>query len=106
MFTAKYLPKTNDQVKRLSYTLTAMLSCCVTEQQQDWDAYASTLAYILSSQVHRSTNSRRFDLVLSQMILDFTLEPTVSYGKCLPLVNNRPDFQLYYGTQWIALVFS
>lgn len=83
VFTATYHPQTDGEVKRYSRTLVAMLNCYVNDQQQDRDAYASTLSHANNSQVQRSIKTRAFDLVLNRRITNFQFETPVSTGNIL-----------------------
>ncbi|MEM6472591.1 MAG: chromo domain-containing protein [Planctomycetota bacterium] len=54
-----------------------MLRCFVDENPQDWDVYAPALTYAYNMQVHRSTKTRPFDLILSRPPPDFTAHHNV-----------------------------
>lgn len=69
-----------------------MLGCYVSYYEQKWDAYASTVTYVHNRQVHSSTNTHLFDLVLNLMIPDTTLESTVSSRKTHIAAEQRVEF--------------
>ena len=66
VFTTAYHPQTNGQVERFNKTLAARLRHYVAEHQKDWDEFVQPLTYAYNMQVHRSTGTTPFDLVLSR----------------------------------------
>ena len=66
VFTTAYHPQTNGQVDRFKKTLAARLRHYVGEHQKDWDEFVQPLTYAYNMQVHRSTGTTPFDLVLSR----------------------------------------
>ena len=66
VFTTAYHPQTNGQVERFNKTLAARLRHYVSEHQKDWDEFVQPLTYAYNMQVHRSTGTTPFDLVLSR----------------------------------------
>ena len=71
--TSAYPPQTNGQVERYNRTILNMLRCYVEEHQTDWDRYASALTYAYNNDVHRSTGTTPFQLVLSRPPPPFSL---------------------------------
>ena len=66
IFTSTYHPQTNGQVERYNRTILAMLRNYVKEHHNDWDRYATALTYLFNCDVHHSTNTSPFNLVLSR----------------------------------------
>ena len=66
VLTTAYHPQTNGQVERFNKTLAARLRHYVAEHQKDWDEFVQPLTYANNMQVHRSTGTTPFDLVLSR----------------------------------------
>ena len=73
LFTSAYHPHTNGQTKMYNRTIIAILRNYVNEHQNDWDVYAAALNYAYSCQVHRSTRTTLFDLVLTRPPPEFSL---------------------------------
>ena len=73
IFTSTYHPQTNGQVERYNRKILAMLRNYVNEHQNDWDEFASVLTYAYNNDVHRSTGTIPFDLVLSRPPPAFSL---------------------------------
>ena len=66
VFTAEYHPQTNGQAERFNRTIVAAIRNYVSESQRDWDEWLGPLTYAYNMQVHRSTGTTPFDLVLSR----------------------------------------
>lgn len=56
---------TNGQVKRNNKTILTRLRHHVADHQRDWDLFVQPLSYVYNTQLHRSTNTTEFSLVLS-----------------------------------------
>lgn len=69
-----------------------MLRCFVDGDKQEWDAYVFKLKLANNSQMHHSTNTRRFDLVHSRRVLNFTFQSKASTGKILTDAGQRAGF--------------
>ncbi|CAN8070204.1 unnamed protein product [Agarophyton chilense] len=65
-FTTAYHPQTNGQVERFNHTLVSRLRHYTEEHQTGWDELVQPLTYSYNLQVHRSTQTTPFDLVLSR----------------------------------------
>lgn len=77
IYTSTYILQSNGQVKRHNRTLVAMLRNYVNDHQDDWEKFASALAYTYNCHVNCSTAIRPFDLLLSRPRPDFTLYQSV-----------------------------
>ena len=66
VFTAEYHPQTNGQAERFNRTIVAAIRNYVSDSQRDWDEWLGPLTYAYNMQVHRSTGTTPFDLVLSR----------------------------------------
>ena len=77
IFSSTYHPQTNGQVETYNRTILGMLRNYVDEHQNDWVRYATALAYSYNCHVHRSTNTTRFNLVLSRPAPKFSLYHSV-----------------------------
>ena len=66
VFTAEYHPQTNGQAERFNRTIVAAIRNYVSDSQRDWDEWLEPLTYAYNTQVHRSTGTTPFDLVLSR----------------------------------------
>lgn len=77
VYTGAYHPQSNEQVEGYDRTVTAMLRNNVNEHQDDWEIYSSASSYAYNNQMHKSTKSKPFELVLSRPATDFTLHPDV-----------------------------
>ena len=64
--TTAYHPQTNGQSERFNRTILDRLRHYVADHQADWDEFVQPLVYAYNMQVHRSTNTTPFDLVLSR----------------------------------------
>ena len=73
LYTSAYHPQTNGQVERWNRTIASMLRNYVKEHQDDWDVYVGPLTYAYNSQVHRTTRTKPFELVLSRPPPEFSL---------------------------------
>ena len=76
-FTSAYHLQPNGQVKRYNRTILSMLRCYVEEHQNDWDRYASALAYEYNNHVHMSTGTTPFELILSRPPPPFSLHKAI-----------------------------
>ena len=65
-FTAFYHPQTNGQTERFNKTIMERLRHFAADYQTDWDLYIQPLTYAYNMQVHRSTGTTPFDLILSR----------------------------------------
>ena len=75
--TTAYHPQSNGPTKRFNRTLVQRLRPYVEEHQRDWDDYVQPLTFAYNTQVHRSTETTRFDLVLTRPPFDQILPSTV-----------------------------
>ena len=66
LFTTAYHPQTNGQVERYNKTLVGRLAHYVEEHQRDWDEFVQPCTYAYNMQVHRTTGTTPFDLVLTR----------------------------------------
>ena len=66
VFTTEYHPQTNGQAERFNRTIVAAIRNYVSDSQRDWDEWLGPLTYAYNTQVHRSTGTTPFDLVLSR----------------------------------------
>ena len=66
VFTTEYHPQTNGQAERFNRTIVAAIRNYVSDSQRDWDEWLDPLTYAYNTQVHRSTGTTPFDLVLSR----------------------------------------
>ena len=66
LFTTAYHPQTNGQSERFNRTLISRLKHYVAEHQRDWDQYIYPLTYAYNMQVHKSTGTSPFNLVLTR----------------------------------------
>ena len=66
VFTTEYHPQANGQAERFNRTILAALRDYVSDTQRDWDEWLGPLTYAYNMQVHRSTGTTPFDLVLSR----------------------------------------
>ena len=66
VFTTAYHPQANGQAERFNRTILAGLRNYVSESQRDWDEWLEPLTYAYNMQVHRSTGTTPFDLVLTR----------------------------------------
>ena len=64
--TTAYHPQTNGQAERFNRTIVARMRHYVNEHQTDWDDYVQPLTYGYNCQVHRTTGTTPFSLVLSR----------------------------------------
>ncbi|CDF38306.1 unnamed protein product [Chondrus crispus] len=75
--TTAYHPQTNGQTERFNRTLVQRLRHYVEEHQRDWDDYVQPLTFAYNTQVHRSTETTPFDLVLTRPPTGLILPGTV-----------------------------
>ena len=75
--TTAYHPLTNGQTERLNRTLAQRLRHYVEEHQRDWDEYIQPLKFTYNTQVHGSTETTPFDLVLTRPPSGLALPGTV-----------------------------
>ncbi len=61
-----YHAQTNGQTERYNQTLERRIRHYVNEHQDDWDLYVQPLTYAYNTQVHRSTSTSPFSLVLTR----------------------------------------
>ena len=66
VFTTEYHPQANSQAERFNRTIIAAIRNYVSDSQRDWDEWLEPLTYAYNMQVHRSTGTTPFDLVLSR----------------------------------------
>lgn len=66
LFTTAYHPQTNGQAERYNRTLVTRLRHFVAEHQRNWDEFVQPLTYAYNMQVHASTGTTPFDLILSR----------------------------------------
>ena len=66
VFTTEYHPQANGQAERFNRTIIAAIRNYVSDSQRDWDEWLGPLTYAYNTQVHRSTGTTPFDLVLSR----------------------------------------
>ena len=64
--TTAYHPQSNGQTERFNRTPLQRLRHYVEEPQRDWDDYGQPLTFAYNTQVHRSTETTPFDLVLTR----------------------------------------
>ena len=65
-FTTEYHPQANGQAERFNRTIVAAIRNYVSDTQRDWDEWLGPLTFAYNTQVHRSTGTTPFDLVLSR----------------------------------------
>ena len=75
--TTAYHPQSNGQTERFNRTLVERLWDYVNEHQRDWDDYVQPLTFEYNMQVHRSTETTPFDLVLTRPPSGLILPGTV-----------------------------
>ena len=75
--TTAYHPQSNGRTERFNRTLTQRLRNYVEEHQRVWDDYVQPLTFAYDTQVHRSTETTPFDLVLTRPPSGFILPSTV-----------------------------
>ena len=75
--TTAYHPQSNGQTERFNRTLVQRLRHYVEEHQRDWDDYVQPLTFAYNTQVHRSTETTPFDLVLTRAPSGLILPGTV-----------------------------
>ena len=63
--TTAYHLQPNGQTERFNRTLVQRLRHYAEEHQRDWDDYVQPLTFAYNTQVHRSTETTPFDLVLT-----------------------------------------
>lgn len=84
-----YYPQTSLQVEQYNWNLTALPCFYVSDNQQSWDSYAYTFTDAYNSKINSYTNTRPFELLLNQWILNMVLESTVFSGKMLTAAKQR-----------------
>lgn len=89
MCSSTYHFQINGQAKLSNQTLTATLRIYAIEHQGEWDAFASSLTCVSTSQVNCLANTRPFDLVLNQRISIFLLLSIRSAGTVLTAAEQR-----------------
>ena len=87
--TMAYHPQSDGETERFNRTLVQRLRHYVEEHQRDWDDYVQPLTFACNTQVHRSTETTPFDLVLTRPLSDLTLPSTVPQDEG----NHREDRQ-------------
>ena len=75
LFTTAYHPQTNGQAERFNRTLVTRLRHFVAEHQSNWDEFVQPLTYAYNMQVHATTGTTPFDLVLSRHPPSITVKP-------------------------------
>ena len=78
--TTAYHPQSNGQTERFNHTLVQRLRHYVEEHQRDWDDYVQRLTFGYNTQVHWSTETTPFDLVLTRPLPRLVLPGTVPQG--------------------------
>lgn len=78
IYASTYHPQTNGQVEQYNRTIMAILRNYVSEHQNDWDEYATSLTYAYNTAIYRSTGTTPFNLVLSNPPASFSLHHSVS----------------------------
>ena len=66
VLTTAYHPQKNGQAETFNRTLATRLRHYVSEHQRDWDDYVQPLTYAYNMQVHKSTGTTPFDLILTR----------------------------------------
>ena len=66
IFNTTYHPQSNGQTERFNRTLVQRLRHYLEEHQRDWDDYVQPLTFAYNTQVHRSTETTPFDLLLTR----------------------------------------
>lgn len=59
-----YHPQTNEHVERCNRTIPIRLRHCIAGHQQNWDFFVQPLTYAYNTELHRSTNTSMYRLVL------------------------------------------
>jgi len=73
------LPRTNEWTDgKYNQTLEKRLRHFVNEHQSDWDLYVQPLTYAYNDQVHRSTGTSPFSLVLTRHLPSTIIETTAT----------------------------
>ena len=75
--TTAYHPQSNGQTERFNRTLVQRLRHYVEGHQRDWDDYVQPLTFAYNTQVHGSTETTPFDLVLTRPPSGLILPGTV-----------------------------
>ena len=89
--TTAYHPQTNGQAERFDKTIATRLRHYIEEHQRDWDAYVQPLTYAYNMQVHRTTGTTPFDLVLTRHPPGIAVnEPAAGAQQTVPDVNMTP----------------
>ena len=93
--TAAYHPQTNGQAERFNKTLIRSLRNYVTEHQLNWDDYIYPLTYAYNMQVHRTTGTTPFDLVLTRHPRSIALRDAPTGTEGLPDKLTPVQFKRY-----------
>ena len=78
-YSSTYHRQANGPAERYNRTLQNMLICFVEEHQDSWDKYATFLTYAYNCNVHRTTGTTPFDLILSLQPPPFSLNRSLRY---------------------------
>ena len=89
VFTTEYHPQTNGQAERYNRTLLAALRNYVSDSQRDWDEWLGPVTYAYNTQVHRSTGTTPFDLVLSRPPSQPLVDPELLEHRPVEYVSDR-----------------
>ena len=89
VFTTEYHPQTNGQAERYNRTLLAALRNFVSDSQRDWDEWLGPVTYAYNTQVHRSTGTTPFDLVLSRPPSQPLVDPGLLEHRPVEYVGDR-----------------
>lgn len=99
-FTSAYHPRTDGQTERFNEAIVQRLRHYVVEPQTEWDQYLQPLAYSYITQVHQTTGTTPFHLVLTRHPPSITLPGTAdrpgtlaSDERLTPVQHNRAVVQ-------------
>ena len=89
VFTTTYHPQANGQVGRFNRTLTSELLKYVGETPKGWDLFSDAVTFTYNTQVHRTTNTTPFELVLARTRRSLALQTQ-------PKVEEFSSLRAYY----------